>query len=54
MRTKDKTTIPGAEPEASENKGSKKQPTTDPALTDPEKTPGSGMMPDKSGDAPSG
>jgi hypothetical protein len=30
------------------------QPTTDPALTDPEKTPGSGMFPDTGGDAPSG
>jgi hypothetical protein len=31
-----------------------KQPTTDPGLSDPDKTPGLGMVPDPAGDAPTG
>jgi hypothetical protein len=31
-----------------------RQPTTDPKLSDPSKTPGSGMLPDDAGDAPTG
>lgn len=31
-----------------------RQPTTDPKLSDPSKTPGSGMLPDHAGDAPTG
>jgi hypothetical protein len=31
-----------------------RQPTTDPKLSDPSKTPGSGMIPDDAGDAPTG
>jgi len=30
------------------------QPTTDPKLSDDTKTPGSGMVPDDAGDAPTG
>jgi hypothetical protein len=30
------------------------QPTTDPKLSDDSKTPGSGMLPDDAGDAPTG
>jgi hypothetical protein len=30
------------------------QPTTDPKLSDDSKTPGSGMVPDDAGDAPTG
>jgi hypothetical protein len=31
-----------------------RQPTTDPKLSDPAKTPGSGMLPDNAGNAPTG
>jgi hypothetical protein len=31
-----------------------RQPTTDPKLSDASKTPGSGMLPDNAGDAPTG
>jgi hypothetical protein len=53
METKDGTTIPGAEPNVADVK-LPKQPTTDPKLSDPEKTPGSGMAPDDKDEAPTG
>lgn len=53
MRTKDGTTIPGAQPKDGDEEKLREQPTTDP-LSDPEKTPGSGMMPEGPDEAPSG
>jgi len=43
-----------ADPADSGQEKPKTQPTTDPKLSDPEKTPGSGMTPDDGGEAPSG
>lgn len=46
-----------ARPESEKKKSSddvSRQPTTDPKLSDPSKTPGSGMLPDNAGDAPTG
>jgi hypothetical protein len=54
MRTKDGTTIPGAQPKNGGERKLREQPTTDPRLADPEKTPGSGMVPDGTDEAPSG
>jgi hypothetical protein len=54
MRTKDGTTIPGAQPKDSDEETLQEQPTTDPRLSDPEKTPGSDMVPKGKDEAPSG
>ncbi|SFM29663.1 hypothetical protein SAMN03159423_0479 [Bradyrhizobium sp. NFR13] len=54
MRTKDGTTIPGAQPKDGDEEKLRQQPTTDPRLSDPEKNPGSGMVPKGKDEAPSG
>lgn len=49
----DETEKPGSDSDRIKAAEGKEQPKPDPALIDPEKTPGSGMTPDD-GDAPSG
>lgn len=52
--TKDGTEVAGSDAAERQKKDAASQPTTDPRLSDPEKTPGSGMMVDTGGEAPSG
>jgi hypothetical protein len=54
MQKNEGTEIPGTDARRQLKKDAEKQPTTDPKLADPEKTPGSGMVPDGNEDAPSG
>ncbi|MDB5504691.1 MAG: hypothetical protein JWR89_4593 [Tardiphaga sp.] len=54
MQKKNDAEIPGTDAKERQKNDAAQQPTNDPKLTDPEKTPGSGMFPDSSGDAPSG
>jgi hypothetical protein len=54
MQKKNDAEIPGTDAKERQKNDASQQPTNDPKLTDPEKTPGSGMFPDTGGDAPSG